>query len=154
MKIDDLNARFKDAPWYEASKMERILLTGVGGIGSNALYCLAKTIPAEYFIIDNDTVDTHNIGTQFYRQSQIGKPKVFACLENIDYNRITPLKRLVANKDAFDITITGFDNMKARKLVYENWKARDSREILIDGRLRASYYEIFTVTKDNPKGMP
>lgn len=147
-KIDDINARFKDAPWYIESKNEKILLTGVGGIGSNALYCLAKTIPAKYYIVDNDTVDLHNIGTQFYRSSQIGKTKVNACLENVDYENIFPIKKLVTTEQ-MPITIMGFDNMEARKLIFNNWKLNPDREILIDGRLRASYYEVFTVTKGN-----
>jgi len=148
LDIDRLNGRFKSAPWYQQSKNEQILLTGVGGIGSNALYCLTKTIPAKYFIVDNDVVDEHNIGTQFYRENQIGKPKVTACLENIDYKNINPLKKLVTNEQ-LPITIMGFDNMEARKLVFNNWKANPNREILIDGRLRASFYEIYTVTKGN-----
>ena len=147
-ELDRINGRFKGAPWYEKSKNETILLTGVGGIGSNALYCLAKTIPAQYFIVDNDTVDEHNIGTQFYRKSQIGKAKVSACLENTDYESIFPIKKLVTTEN-MPITITGFDNMAARKLIFENWKSNPDREILIDGRLRASFYEIFTVTKGN-----
>lgn len=146
--IDDINGRFKDAPWYIESKKEKILLTGVGGIGSNALYCLAKTIPAKYYIVDNDTVDLHNIGTQFYRSSQIGANKVDACLMNIDYQNIFPIKKLVTN-EKMPITIMGFDNMEARKLIFNNWKSDENREILIDGRLRASYYEVFTVTKGN-----
>ena len=43
--------------------------------------------------------------------------------------------------------ITGFDNMKARKLAFKNWKKLDNREIFIDGRLRAAFYEVFVVTK-------
>lgn len=148
IELDRLNGRFKSAPWYQQSKNEKILLTGVGGIGSNALYCLTKTIPATYFIVDDDTVDEHNIGTQYFRESQIGMPKVSACLENIDYKNINPIKKLVTTEQ-MPITIMGFDNMEARRLVFNNWKANPDREILIDGRLRASFYEIFTVTKGN-----
>ena len=38
---DKVNGRFKDAPWYKQCENEDILLGGVGGIGSNALYYLA-----------------------------------------------------------------------------------------------------------------
>lgn len=148
LDIDRINGRFKSAPWYQQSKNERILLTGVGGIGSNALYCLTKTIPATYYIVDDDTVDEHNIGTQFYREDQIGESKVTACLKNVDYKNINPLKKLVTTEQ-LPITIMGFDNMEARKLIFNNWKANPDREILIDGRLRASFYEVFTVTKGN-----
>lgn len=148
IELDRLNGRFKSAPWYQKSKNEKILLTGVGGIGSNALYCLTKTIPATYYIVDDDIVDEHNIGTQFYRESQIGKAKVSACLENTDYKNINPIKKLVTTEQ-LPITITGFDNMEARRLIFNNWKANPDREILIDGRLRATFYEIFVVTPGN-----
>jgi hypothetical protein len=57
-----------------------------------------------------------------------------------------PVKKLVTNEQ-MPITIMGFDNMEARKLIFNNWKANSAREILIDGRLRANYYEIFVVRK-------
>lgn len=146
LDIDRINARFKTAPWYQGAKDEKILLTGVGGIGSNALYCMAKTIPAKYFIVDNDVVDEHNIGTQFYRENQIGMSKVEACLLNIDYKNIKPIKKLVTTEQ-MPITVMGFDNMEARKLMFNNWKDNPNRELLIDGRLRASFYEIIVVRK-------
>lgn len=45
------------------------------------------------------------------------------------------------------ITISAFDNMIARRTLFEQWKNLSSREILIDGRLRATYYQVITVTK-------
>lgn len=149
MQNSNVNARFKDAPWYERSVYENILVVGAGGIGSNALYYLSKTIPATYFIIDNDTVDDVNIGTQFFKKGQIGKLKVEAISNTInEFSTAKPnaLKKLYYG-EFLPITITGLDNMKTRKEVYESWKANDNREILIDGRLRANLYEIYVVTK-------
>jgi len=146
MDTDKIFSNFKTAPWYIKSKEETILLTGVGGIGSNTIMALGKTIPAKYFIIDDDIVETHNIGTQAFRESQIGQTKVQACCDNIDYKNIIGIKKLVKN-EYNPITIMGFDNMKARKLIFDNWKEKEDREILIDGRLRANFYEVFVVTK-------
>ena len=92
------NDRFKDAPWYEKCLDEKILLCGLGGIGSSSLYCLTKTIPATYYIIDYDTVDSVNVGCQFFNKNDVGKPKVIAITEmaksysttnTIQYNYIT-----------------------------------------------------------------
>lgn len=151
MKTQEIDARFKDAPWYAKASSHRILVGGAGGIGSNALYYLTKTIPAHYFVFDFDTVDIHNIGTQFFGKSQLGELKVNAIKKVLeDYSNA----KIIAFNQAFtkdtgnmDIMLSCFDNMKARKIFYECWKERNSG-ILIDGRLRATYYEIFVVTPE------
>ena len=145
-----INDRFKDAPWYENSIKEKILVGGVGGIGSSAMYCLAKTIPAYYFIIDNDTVEEHNIGTQFFSKKDFGTSKVDAVVKMVnDYSeaRVSALGRKINSGDYLPITISAFDNMEARKQLFNQWKIKENRELFIDGRLRASMYEVYVVTK-------
>ena len=149
MQHSNINGRFKDAPWYQGCMNESILVVGAGGISSNSLYYLAKTIPATYYVVDNDTVDEINIGTQFFSKSQIGSFKVGAMANMInDYSsaKAVSLNKLYTNEYC-PITITGLDNMKTRKEVYEQWKSHEDREILIDGRLRANLYEIYVVLK-------
>lgn len=144
------NDRFKDALWYNVKPV--ISVGGTGGIGSNALYCLTKSIPGTYLIYDFDTVESYNIGSQFFNKSQIGKKKVVAIAETIDLN--TDLEEVIVhsfrerideNSQMTPFVISAFDNMAARKAIYEAWKKVPNRKILIDGRLRATYYQIFTV---------
>lgn len=145
-----INDRFKDAPWFIKSKEENILVGGVGGIGSSSMYCLAKTIPATYYIIDNDFVAQHNIGTQFFKKTDIDRYKVESISEMVklysDANTI-PFNRKINEFDKLPITISAFDNMEARKQLFQNWKSLENREIFIDGRLRASMYEVYAVIK-------
>lgn len=149
MQNVNMNARFKDAPWYKKCLNEEILIVGLGGIGSNSLYYLAKTIPATYCLVDADTVDEHNLGTQFFRKDELGNLKVEAMEGMIDMCSSANVVTFSSmyRTEYRPITITGLDNMKARKEVYERWKSQDDREILIDGRLRANLYEIYIVTK-------
>ena len=145
-KITD---RFKDAPWFEKSSQEDILLVGCGGIGSNTLFSMSKTIPAHYYIIDNDIVDTINVGSQFFTKDQVGSAKVSACYQNSisqSLARISPIKRLY-NNEYMPITVTGLDNMKTRVEVFNEWRKHDDRELFIDARLRAQLYEVYVVTK-------
>jgi molybdopterin/thiamine biosynthesis adenylyltransferase len=141
------NDRFKDAPWYLKSQEEKILVVGVGGIGSSTLYCLTKSIPAQYYILDSDVVVEHNINTQYFRPNQVGKYKVEACKDNCEYPGSKPI--ITIRKEFSDeyvsIMISALDNMKARKQVYEIWKNQPDRQILIDGRLRSSLYEVYVV---------
>jgi len=150
MQFNEINGRFKDAPWYTASTKETILVVGMGGISSNTMYCLSKTIPAKYFLVDADIVNEYNVGTQFFTKSQIGKPKIEAIIETLTPQSLAtfiPLNKMFSNEYR-PITITGLDNMSTRKQVYEEWKKHEDRELLIDGRLRASLYEIYVVTPD------
>lgn len=143
------NDRFKDAAWFSQSTSEYILVVGAGGIGSNALYCLAKTIPANYYVVDFDTVEAHNIGTQFFMREQIGKKKVQAIQSVINKFNGSYLNScdFKYSDEYFPITITALDNMETRKKVFEIWKQKDDRELFIDGRLRANLYEIYFVRK-------
>lgn len=140
--------RYKDAPWFKKSCSEEIIVGGVGGIGSNALYYLTKTIPATYYIVDPDAVEVHNIGTQFFKTSQLHESKVEAARTNcIEFGTLAIIRTIVGGIDdnILPIAISGFDNMAARKEMFNNWKNRPNREIFIDGRLSANIYQIFTV---------
>lgn len=144
---------FKSAPWFEKSQEESIVICGMGGIGSNALYNLVRTIPLAYYIIaDGDNVEQHNIGTQFFNKGSIGKKKVEAIrafmVNNFGSLNISTIPNFIKEDTIipYNIIISAFDNMKARKMLYNIWKNNPDREILIDGRLRANVYEIYTVT--------
>lgn len=143
------NQRFKDAPWYNGCTKEQILVIGAGGISSNTMYCMAKTIPATYYIMDRDTCEEINVGTQMFDKQQVGKKKVAALKETLD--RFTTAKVYTLdqwyNNEYMPIMITGLDNMEARKQSYEEWKKHEDRELFIDGRLRANLYEVYVVTK-------
>ena len=109
----NINSRFKDAPWYIESTKESILLVGLGGIGGNSLYCLSKTIPAKYFLVDNDVVTDYNVGCQFFTESQIGKPKIEAIIETMKNQSLAnfmPFKKMFSN-EYLPITITALDNI-------------------------------------------
>lgn len=143
-----INDRFKDAPWYNGCTEETIFVVGCGGISSNALYYLTKTIPTSYFVWDMDIVEDINVGSQFFNKSQIGQFKVAALKDTVN-NFSTAKLHGFNTKYAGEyspIMITGLDNMKTRKEVYEVWKSKEDREILLDGRLRANLYEIYIVT--------
>lgn len=149
MQNSNINSRFKDAPWYNECTKEKILFIGQGGIGGNAMYCLSKTIPCTYFIMDEDIVEEYNLGTQYFTKSQVGKKKVSAIKETLDNCSTATIRTLDQRykNEYTPIMISGLDNMEARKQVYEEWKKHEDREIYIEARLRASLYEVYVVMK-------
>ena len=143
-----IDNRFKDAPWYSAHP--DILIGGSGGIGSNTVYCLSKSIPSRIFLVDGDNVDEHNVGTQFFRKEDIGKKKVH-CIQDImesfgSSGKVYAIPMMIDKTCYKPISISAFDNMKARRELFDIWKDREDRQIFIDGRLRATMYEVYIVT--------
>lgn len=145
--------RFKDAPWYEGCKNEKIIVVGCGGIGSTAMYFLTKTVPSHYYLFDFDTVEQYNVGCQFFDISDIGSSKVAAFEKKHDRygnsDNLHVFNQPYSNDTTTPIMIAALDNMATRKQMFDYWKNRDDRELFIDGRLRANLYEVYAVTKGN-----
>lgn len=143
------NGRSVGALWYQNSKDEKILIVGAGGIGSNTCYNIAKTLPVEITIVDFDIVQAHNVGSQFFRKSDIGYQKVqslSAFLRSFNDAKINPVAEKYQNR-YLPIMITGLDNMATRKQCFKEWCKHDDRELFIDGRMKANLYEVYVVTK-------
>ncbi len=155
--------RFKDAPWFETIRNQEVLLCGAGGIGSMVALALASAGCENLMVCDYDTLEEHNLGGQFYtsKQAKLGISKVEALQKNlVDFcNTVisTWNSKIEENTGIdYDHVICGFDNMKARKLVFEKWcehindeSDNKKRCIFIDGRLTAEQIQIFTILGDD-----
>lgn len=148
--------RFSGAEW--ADQLTQVLLVGVGGIGSHLAINLAR-IGHELFIQDGDTVDETNVtGGQLFSSSDIGRKKVAAIVDTCRHygaiNQIYPMDVFFTIQSSIlPITITGLDNMAARRMVFENWvrygdkvsEEERQKMILIDGRLTLEMYEVLAI---------
>jgi len=149
-KIDNRKVRFSDAPW--AKSQQHIVVGGVGGIGSWTSLYLAR-IGHNLYMYDMDVIDETNMGGQLYGISQIGTNKAVAAVENIktfcgDDANVKAFERY--DKKTGSVTpvmMSCFDNMAARKLMFEKWAAYDKREVFIDGRMLAEVGMVYTVEK-------
>lgn len=148
--IDNRKIRFSDALW--ASPNQHIVVGGAGGIGSWAAMFLAR-IGHHLYIYDMDTIEETNLGGQLYGQKQIGLNKAAATKENIHYfcgdDAHVTLYERYAEKDGIvtPIMFSCFDNMHARKIMFEKWAAYDKREAFVDGRMLAEVGNVFLVQK-------
>ena len=151
---DAVIKRFSNAPW---AKKRSVTLGGAGGIGSNVAYNLIK-LGYDIYLFEYDVVEASNLGGQLYFLSDISKSKASAILKRAgDVNKETKIytcgKLLDISPDSYiqEITLSGFDNIDARRLLFEKWyaKFKDSTQaIFIDGRQNAEDFEIFAVTPD------
>lgn len=153
--------RFKDFEWCPDSvefqdkyeDMLSVVLGGAGGI-SSWTYLFLTRIGYTVFVIDFDRIEQHNLGGQFFKNSQVGLHKVEALVTNaVDfganiYDAESQVGEFARGGVNAPVMICGFDNMRARRDFYETWKYvyhAAPNAIFIDGRLTAEMYQIFTI---------
>jgi hypothetical protein len=113
----------------------KILICGVGAIGSNLVKNLVSDLKGEHeiTILDKDVVEERNVtpGTQFYTIDQVGLPKVEALQFNIFkwfereidiVNEPFDQHHLIHNH--YDLVVDCFDNYDARNHVQNYWSTR------------------------------
>lgn len=160
--IDESTTRFSGAEWFNEIQKARIIVAGIGGIGSNVAFQLARMIPANLTLYDDDNVEMVNMAGQLFSNNNIGESKVDA-IANMIYN-YTSMKQVLAIKDKFtldkepgDIMICGFDNMRARKTFFNSWcnhisnKSIEERSkcLYLDGRLSMDTLQILCIKGDD-----
>jgi len=152
--------RFKDAEWF--NHFFEITIGGAGGIGSH-LSMLLSRLGHKLTVYDFDTVSVENLGGQAYREHQIGNLKVDClnqlCQEFCGNNEFTfrHIDSAFNEESEFElICFSCFDNMEARKIMFEKWAEEAVLEenintpcVFIDGRLLYGNLQIYVVTKDN-----
>lgn len=156
--IDVKQSRFRDASWFE--KLNKytipIIIGGVGGIGSWLTLFLSRMMgPDSYLILyDHDKVEEVNLAGQLFTSSDIGLSKVSA-MRRIVYD-FSGYDKVEAMEEMYDaeslkspVMFSCFDNMEARKVMFENWLQEAEKypdSIFIDGRLNAEQFQVFYVT--------
>lgn len=160
--IDESTTRFSGAEWFTEIQKARIIVAGIGGIGSNVAFQLARMIPANLTLYDDDTVEMVNMAGQLFSSKDIGEAKVNA-IANMIYNytsmrQVFTIKdKFTSDKEAGDIMICGFDNMRARATFFSSWvghlkdKTEEERKkcLYLDGRLSIDTLQILCITGDD-----
>ena len=148
--------RFKDAPWITN---DRIIIGGAGGIGSWLILFLAR-IGYQIHVYDDDDYELHNMGGQFVDIKHVGISKVKALQELCSQFGTATIsihnKKFEYNTSKHQYMMAGFDNMKARKDMFNTWfdycKDHNIKDALfIDGRLLFEQIQIFCVTPTTTK---
>lgn len=164
--VDEATTRFSGASWFDEIQKSRVIIAGIGGIGSNVAFQLARMAPANITLYDEDIVERVNMAGQLYSTNDIGQCKVDAIASMISAYTLAKQVNAVPNKftdntEAGDIMICGFDNMAARKTFYNSWKRHvqtltpDSRAkcLFLDGRLSIDTLQIFCIQGDDKVSM-
>lgn len=127
-------------------------IIGLGNIGSHAAMTLCRLGIKSFILYDDDKVERHNLSSQFYGVSDLGKMKVEAL--SLKMKEINPSVTVIENPikykndDLYGIVIIAVDTMKERKRIFNVIKKQKmSLDLLIDGRIGGPQLEIYTVQK-------
>jgi len=149
--MTERNLRFRGADWYNSYKSD-ILVAGVGGIGSYTATFLARA-DMPVLALDFDKVERHNVGGQIFMDKHIGMYKVDALKDVVtQYGVGNNLKTFNGKIEELNkipsIVVAAFDNMAARKYLFEKWRRNPFKELFIDGRLAAEVFQVYVVTPE------
>lgn len=157
IEVRETTSRFSGALWFDIIQKQHIILAGLGGIGSWTAILLGRTRPARLTIYDNDIVEAGNMSGQFYGNPDISLHKAKATYDKVieycDYFCSYHNTRYTENSNVDKIMICGFDNMEARKLFFNKWKAfveslpeeEKSECLFIDGRMAAESIQVIAI---------
>lgn len=106
----------------------KVLIVGVGGLGSPIALYLSGAGVGEIGIIDGDVVSVSNLQRQvLYEESQVGKPKVECAKERLaalnSEISITPYNAFLTPENAmeiishYDLVVDGTDNLDVRYVI-------------------------------------
>lgn len=148
--------RFKDAPWYSNTNAESVMIGGAGGIGSWLTFFISRA-GFKPILYDFDRIEAHNLGGQLFKSSDIGLYKVEAVrrlVKDFCDTEISILSEPITRNSPYHyFMFSAFDNMEARKIMFDLWKKSHSNcpvtPLYIDGRLEAEQLQIFCVTPEN-----
>ncbi len=128
MSITKHEALYRGAEAMEKLELARIVVCGIGALGSPLVDNLARHGAKNLLVIDKDRVEEHNIGTQVYERGEIGAWKAEAMASRVfratgaEIEAVS--KELTANNLAkitrgADLVVDCFDNSASRRLITE-----------------------------------
>ncbi|MDD2501560.1 MAG: ThiF family adenylyltransferase, partial [Geobacter sp.] len=114
----------------------KVLVAGVGGVGSYAVEALVRAGVGSLTLVDSDTVHPSNINRQLHAlTTTVGQPKVAVMAERLlQINpglQVTPLQELITPDNVsdllepgFDLVLDAIDSFSAKLALLKGWVER------------------------------
>lgn len=128
------------------------MIVGCGNIGSNAALALARMGLHLFTLHDFDEVEEHNLASQAYQATDVGRKKVDAIKSAM--LGINPDVRVDVVDAAFagdaelsdaDILISAVDSVYERRRICDGLIRRGSRPFVVDGRMGGGQVEVYSL---------
>jgi len=158
---------FKNAPWFDSSY--RVVIGGLGNIGSWTSLLMSR-MGYELYLYDFDKVEHRNVGSQFYGPQDVDTLKTVAMKKHIysitGNSKVNLMGKYDKDSLVDNIMISCFDNMIARKIMFNKWleyqsskpfrdptlQSQQEVNIFIDGRTLAESGTVYAVkSRSNAK---
>jgi molybdopterin/thiamine biosynthesis adenylyltransferase len=132
---------------------QRVVIIGLGNIGSHAALALARMGVRRFALYDFDTVEVHNLASQAYTLADVGTVKLDAIertmravAEDIEVVK-HPVAYQVAHREGSgvidgDIVVIAVDSLETRRAIADAISCTDAR--IIDGRMGGGQVEVHT----------
>lgn len=129
-----------------------ITVIGAGAVGSFVTLALTKLGVENLEVFDDDGVSEHNLPNQFYRVKDASASvfKVDALtyiVEEFNGVHIVPRPAKYVGGTLRECVIVTADNMVARKLAWENFKAQPNCKYFIDARMGGQLGIVYAIAK-------
>lgn len=146
-----------------------VTIVGLGNIGSQTALALARLGISSMTFFDHDTVEEHNLASQSFDTTHLGKTKVEATSAivkkvNPSCTAIGIPKKFDGKSLASDILVIAVDSMKERQKICAALKKNNLfPKLIIDGRMGGPQIEVYTLSSfeewestfvDNPSNDP
>jgi molybdopterin/thiamine biosynthesis adenylyltransferase len=146
--------------WGETSQQrlagKQVLILGLGGLGSHLALALAAAGVGSLVLIDDDKVELSNLPRQtLYQQSDVGQPKVHACLRALKArNPHTQLTGYAQRPDAAqlqqwahscDLLLDCSDNLPTRLQL--NQASRNLQRPLFSAAISANQAQLYLLSQ-------
>jgi hypothetical protein len=166
--LKTINSRHTDALNMRALGNLKVVVIGAGGIGSPAVRELVGMGVKNITVVDYDTVEPQNVGTQFYKVTDIGLTKVEALRDELlerymveinivqaKVNNLTDIVKAVSPaynegiKTHIDILIGAVDNMEFRntvgKEISQGIAEAANIDFYIDARMSLGLWNVYAL---------
>ena len=125
-------SRYLSVAQLEALQAAKVGIAGVGGLGSNVAFMLARSGVRRFTLVDFDLIEPSNLNRQFFFPDQIGRPKVEALAElllrlNPDLDLTLAVKRLteeniLATFSDCRVMVEAMDQADNKAMCYQAFK--------------------------------
>ena len=143
-----------DAGWVPG----RILVVGLGSIGSNVAYNLAKLNLTALTLLDDDSVEQHNVANQRFDAADVGRLKSEAVFDTVDRavgaNTVEAYSRRLGDPDLdeavpaiarcrFETVFLCTDSIESRRLAADRIKLNRVTSLVVDCRMNATQATVY-----------
>lgn len=157
----DRNKRYHgqlDALNPEVLATKKFLVIGAGAIGSFFVSMLTKMGAKDVTVVDDDTIEEHNISNQMYPTYTVGMSKVDALVETVKSYSDAEIKTVCAKwkpdapiEGPFDYVVSAVDSLEVRKMLWAYYGKQKKCTWFLDGRMALEVLRVFLANPADPK---